>query len=79
MITWPGNGSDKQGSIDHLGRITRRRPQAGDVVADVRLCTICGTDLDIVHGGRELPTILMGMNDSAPLGNWGRCNHRSCR
>jgi len=53
----------KQGSIDHLEMRDYPTPSAGrgDVVADVRLCTICGTDLDIVHGGQELPTpILMG-------------------
>jgi L-iditol 2-dehydrogenase len=47
----------KQGSVDDLEMRDYEMPAAaaGDVVADVRLCTICGTDMDIIHGGQALP------------------------
>ena len=47
----------RQGSVDYLEMRDYPTPSAaaGDIVADVRLCTICGTDIDVIHGGQELP------------------------
>jgi L-iditol 2-dehydrogenase len=53
----------RPGSIDNLEMREYPTPSAGpgDIVADVRMCTICGTDIDIIHGGQELPMpILLG-------------------
>lgn len=53
----------RQGSIDDLEMRDYPTPfaAAGDIVADVSMCTVCGTDIDIIHGGQELPMpILLG-------------------
>lgn len=50
-----------QGSITNLEMRSYPTPSAGkgDVVADVKICAICGTDIDIIYGGQDLPMPMM--------------------
>ena len=53
----------RPGSIDNFEMRDYPTPPAGrgDIVANVSMCTICGTDMDIIHGGQDLPMpILLG-------------------
>lgn len=47
----------RQGSPDNIELRDYPTPAAapGAVVADVAMCTICGTDVDIIKGGQQLP------------------------